>query len=140
MTVPEVYRILRRVTALRSRMDHYMSRIEELESLKTSIGTILPKADIVQRSPEDGSRLEGILIDIEEMQEKLRRAVAEWKDGIQDAEDLINMIDSDTRKTVLELRFIHGMKWEDIAEKTGYTPEWVQRIKKRAIAEIARKC
>ena len=139
MTVSEVYGVLRRVYTLKSRMNHYMTSIEELESLKTSIGSILPRTDIVQTSHDNGSRLDMILIDIDDIQDKFQKTVAEWKQSIVDAEDLINTLDDEVQKTILELRFIRGHKWEDIARETNYTADWVQRLKKRAIRDIARK-
>ena len=60
-------------------MNHYMNSIEELESMQASIGSILPKTDLMQTSHDSGSRLNDIMFTLDDLQGKLQKMVAEWK-------------------------------------------------------------
>ena len=48
----------------------------------------------------------------------------------------IEQMQDETEKTVLRLRYIHWLRWEQIAERMGYSPEHVQRIHKKAVGNF----
>lgn len=45
----------------------------------------------------------------------------------------IEKMEDETEKTVLRLRYIHWLRWEQIAERMGYSQEHAQRIHKKAL-------
>ena len=74
---------------------------------------------------EYAAQLDGLLADLKEQLEKrisIRREITQKIEQMQD----------ETEKTVLRLRYIHWLRWEQIAERMGYSPEHVQRIHKKA--------
>ena len=69
------------------------------------------------------------LADLKEQMEKrisIRREITQKIEQMQD----------ETEKTVLRLRYIHWLRWEQIAERMGYSPEHVQRIHKKALGNF----
>ena len=138
MTVREVYKKLSEVRAARVSAELLLDRLRALDSLKTSIKSILPTKDKVQTSG-GGSRLENIIVEIDAKEELLQRHVhAYWK-AEEEAKTLISLVENDMARAILSKRFLDGKKWEIIAMETGYTMEWTQRLKKRGVREIARK-
>lgn len=49
---------------------------------------------------------------------------------------VINMVGDSTYRTLLVMRYIRFMKWEEIAEEMHYTYKWIHILHKRAIKEI----
>ena len=45
----------------------------------------------------------------------------------------IEKMEDETEKTVLRLRYIHWLRWEQVAERMGYSQEHAQRIHKKAL-------
>ena len=138
MTVREVYKKLSEVRSARLSVDLLLDRLRSLDSLKTSIKSILPKQDKVQTSG-GGSRLEDIIVEIDAKEELLQRYVHTYWRSEEEAKTLISLVENDTERLILSKRFLDGKKWEIIAMETGYTMEWTQRLKKRGVREIARK-
>ena len=78
---------------------------------------------------EYAAQLDGLLADLKEQMEKrisIRREITQKIEQMQD----------ETEKTVLRLRYIHWLRWEQIAERMGYSPEHVQRIHKKALGNF----
>ena len=68
---------------------------------------------------------------------RLYMLVKGWKNSIEDARQLIQYAGNDMQQMILEMRFINGMKWADIARETGYRIETVQMIKKKSVKNIS---
>ena len=78
---------------------------------------------------EYAAQLDGLLADLKEQMEKrisIRREITQKIEQMQD----------ETEKTVLRLRYIHWLRWEQIAERMGYG--WTQghRIHGRALTNF----
>lgn len=70
--------------------------------------------------------------DIESEAEKLRGLIAETTKVID------RLIDPAERE-ILELRYLNGFKWEDVAAKMLYDPRQVRRIHVRALEHVQRE-
>lgn len=138
MTVREVYKKLAEVRSARLATELLIERLRELDSLKTSIKSILPRADVVQTS-HSNDKLSDIIAEIAENEEILQRRVHKYLNAAEEAKLLISYAEKDMVRAILNKRYIDGKKWEIIAMETGYTMEWVQRLKKKGVQEIARK-
>lgn len=78
---------------------------------------------------EYAAQLDGLLADLKEQMEKrisIRREITQKIEQMQD----------ETEKTVLRLRYIHWLRWEQIAEWMGYGWTQVHRIHGRALANF----
>lgn len=81
---------------------------------------------------EYAAQLDGLLADLKEQMEKrisIRREITQKIEQMQD----------ETEKTVLRLRYIHWLRWEQIAERMGYGWAQVHRIHGKALANFKMK-
>ena len=61
-------------------------------------------------------------------------------DGLlADLKEQIEQMQDETEKTVLRLRYIHWLRWEQIAERMGYGWAQVHRIHGKALANFKMK-
>ncbi len=51
----------------------------------------------------------------------------------------INQIDNADYRLILELRYLHYYRWDQISDKIGYVERHVYRLHGQALAEFARK-
>lgn len=138
MTVSEVYRKLGEVRSAKLSVELLLDRLRALDAMKTSIRSIMPKEVDVQTS-RGTSRLEDIIVEIDEKEELLQRRVHWYMDAVESVKSLILTVEKDTARQILVKRYIDCKKWEIIALETGYTVEHIQRIKRKAVQEIARR-
>lgn len=78
---------------------------------------------------EYATQLDGLLADLKEQMEKriqIRREITQKIEQMQD----------ETEKMVLRLRYIHWLRWEQIAEYMGYGWTQVHRIHGRALTNF----
>ena len=78
---------------------------------------------------EYAAQLDELLIELKEQREKrikIRREITEKIEAMQD----------ETEKTVLRLRYIHWLKWEQIAERMGYSFRNITKIHGKALAHF----
>lgn len=81
---------------------------------------------------EYAAQLDGLLADLKEQMEKrisIRREITQKIEQMQD----------ETEKIVLRLRYIHWIRWEQIAERMGYGWAQVHRIHGKALANFKMK-
>lgn len=74
-------------------------------------------------------QLDGLLADLKEQMEKrisIRREITQKIEQMQD----------ETEKMVLRLRYIHWLRWEQIADRMGYGWTQVHRIHGRALTNF----
>lgn len=77
-------------------------------------------------------QLDGLLADLKEQMEEKIRIRREITQKIEQMQD-------ETEKTVLRLRYIHWLRWEQIAERMGYGWAQVHRIHGRALTNFKMK-
>lgn len=137
----------------------YMSRYLEAKAgeavlrrmLEDLEGQISPKAITYSDMPKgggDGKDLTDYVIKREETMEKLKRQIRE-KEQIQlEIIDVIANLSKAPKetarqmqqdKTLLYMRYIQGLRWEDIMDKIGYEWSHVHRIHGRALNNITIK-
>ena len=85
----------------------------------------------VTRSPMENAVLR--LIDLEH---EINQDIDKLVDLKQEMSCLINKISNEGFKVLLELRYLSGNSWEDIAEMMGYELRWVYRLHGKALQEF----
>lgn len=75
---------------------------------------------------EYAAQLDELLTELKNQMEKRIKIRREITQKIEEMED-------ETEKTVLRLRYISWLRWEQIAERMGYSQEHTQRIHKKAL-------
>lgn len=83
-----------------------------------------------------GGDLSRYMVLVDEQIEKLGKECLEVEAAYTGIECRIKQMKSDTEKEVLRLRYIRGMKWEDIAVEMGYGLQGVYKVHGRALAHF----
>ena len=119
-------------------LDHRIdSKIEQIASLNalatkcTSAITGMPH----NPSPSQSTMADAIckIVDLQELLKKDLSALVDLKREIM---GVINGIENDEYKTVLEKRYLCFQKWEQIAVNMHYSVQYATRLHDRALAEL----
>ena len=127
---------LRQIRVLNAKIARRKKQLEELQALATSMGSP-STGDRVQSSPS-GDKMSGI--------------VARWVDLEQDIavmiDDLVNLknriigeiyqLDDERYIRILEMRYVDGDRWEQIAKDMGYGMPHLFRLHGSALQEFTR--
>ena len=119
-------------------LDHRIdSKIEQIASLNalatkcTSAITGMPR----NPSPSQSTMADAVckIIDLQELLKKDLSALVDLKREIM---GVINGIENDEYKTVLEKRYLCFLSWEQIAVDMGYEMSWLYRLHQRALEKV----
>ena len=85
--------------------------------------------------PHDGgvSDLSDYVVALDSQIEKLYRAQLETVQRYQEISGAVEQIPDDKERELLQLRYLRGERWEDVARKMKYTERQVFRIHGEAI-------
>ena len=111
-----------------------LEKIEETRELALRVNQAL-RPDHVQ----GGSRkniVEEVAIKVADLTIQLEKQVDEYKELQKNVINLINGVPDDTQRKVLELRYIHFKKWEEISDVVNYTRMNVSRIHLKGLNEV----
>ena len=119
---------------LNQRIESKLGQIEELHDLATK--ATVTYSDM-PRNPNNGhSRLEDAVIKIIELETEINKDMVELVELKKDIIRRIKAVESTELQTVLELRYLSYMRWEEIAIELGYGIDNVFRLHRNALDEI----
>ena len=73
---------------------------------------------------------------VKRLERKLKRKLDELMDERARIEEYIESIDNATIRMILRLRYINGLKWDQIGREIGYTERQCRRIYKKFIERM----
>lgn len=113
-----------------------LESIEELDNRLTSTATKQADPDSVQHSPSLRDIQADLIIKKVELEEKLIRKYKNIVETRGKIERTIETVKGGRERTLLRMRYIQGMRWEDICVAMGY--EWAQthRVHGEALKEV----
>jgi len=79
------------------------------------------------------SKVEKYILELWDVHNELQKEISVLMERSRKAEKLIETLPDDRHRTVLQLRYLCGMSWEEIARKMGYTLRWVHQLHKNAL-------
>jgi len=79
------------------------------------------------------SKVEDNVLAMLDVQKEIDQQIQELMQETKRAEKLIGRLKDPKHRTVLQLRYLCGMSWEEIARKMGYTLRWVHQLHKNAL-------
>lgn len=92
---------------------------------------------------QDGMPHESSCMDLSEYAAQLDELLTELKDQMEqririrrEITQRIEAMQDETEKTVLRLRYIHWLRWEQIAERMGYSLRNITKIHGKALAHF----
>lgn len=79
------------------------------------------------------SDLSGYAATLDDLIEKLKKERLEKIQNLRSIEDQISQMQDEDEKHVLRLRYIKGMKWEEVAVEMGHSWQHTHRIHSKAL-------
>ena len=129
MTKEDLLNIIR----LNDRIESKLRQKEELKSTMYSIGSIDYSKDRVQTSLVNST--EDLIIKIVDFEEEITKSIDRLIDLKQEASKVIDQIDG-AYGTVLEMRYLECMRWEEIAYRLNYSIQHVYRLHGQALLKL----
>ena len=111
-----------------------LDQIARLRELSTKITQTLTP-DKVKSNSEN--RLESSVSKIVDIEREIGTSIDQLERTRLQVESVINSVPNVNQRNVLRLRYISGMKWEQIAVKLNYDYRWVLRLHGKALNKIA---
>jgi len=111
-----------------------LDQIARLRELSTKITQTLTP-DKVKSNSEN--RLESSVSKIVDIEREIGTSIDQLERIRLQVESVINSVPNVNQRNVLRLRYISGMKWEQIAVKLNYDYRWVLRLHGKALNKIA---
>jgi DNA-directed RNA polymerase specialized sigma subunit len=113
------------------------SKERQLESLRAHAGYVSPSiSDMPKGSPSRQSLVEETAVRILSLEEHITEQIAELvrlKKGIAEA---ISRVNNPEYETILEMRYLSFMQWEEITDRMGYGSNYVFEIHRKALRLI----
>ena len=131
----EVYSFLKSIQGFDLQLLRLQSQKRALEACLLPSGIRYDK-DKVMSSPED--QLSKICAEIHEIEVKMADIAYKKAQRIVEVEKVINKLSEEEYKTVLTLCYIDHMPISDIADKLGYSSDWVYKKRRKATDELER--
>ena len=111
-----------------------LDEIIRLREMATKVTQVLTP-DKVKGGMEN--RREESIAKIVDMEKEIGASIDDLKKIREQVECAINTIPNANQRDVLRLRYLNGMKWEQIAVKLNYDYRWVLRLHGMALHVIA---
>ena len=116
------------------------SRIRRLEYLRSQVGSSNREiTGIPKRSPSSTSQMEELtvrILDLELAIEQDEKSLASARSEITTA---INSLNNENLSTILQMRYLDYMRWEDIMASLGYCRSYLYELHGRALKRICQK-
>lgn len=85
------------------------------------------------------SRVEDNVLAMLDTHAELKRQSEDLVRESRKAEKLIATLGDIRHRTVLQLRYLCGMRWDEIAEKMHFTQRWVHKLHREAIEALEKR-
>ena len=112
-----------------------LEKIEELRDIALRVSQVM-YPDRIQGG-EIKNPVEEYVMKKFELTKALEEEIEKYKILQKNIIALINTLDDDLQKKILDLRYIHFKKWEEIGDLLHYDSKWLINIHKRAINSLA---
>lgn len=131
--------IKRRLKAVWFFRQRILSDVQRLKELRSIAEQMTPKlTGMPSGTNQQGSRMEKAVADLLEHEQMIKREVVELEDCIQETRQCIDQLPVDSERAVLELRYITGMKFEQICGVLQYSWPHVIRLHGMALMHLAK--
>ena len=127
--------VLNRGYRAKERIAARQKRIEDWRQIAESITANPENASSGGGYPT--SKTENCVVAIMTLEEEIRDEIIEIADFERQTSQIIKELIEDLNfKTVLELRYLSYLRWEEIAVKMNYTFRWTQELHRRALTAL----
>lgn len=126
---------LRQYQQLKREKDMLEEKLEELESAMTS--PRIQKLDgMPQGQPQGGSLMDLLVEQHLALKNLYASKLRELNDTLLDIETAIESLTDPTERNLMRLRYIDGLRWEEVTVAIGYSWQQTHRIHARALERL----
>ena len=130
----EAKKYLSQAFGLNQRIESKLGQIEDLHDLATK--ATVAYSDMPRNPNKGHSRLEDAVIQIIELETEINQDMIKLVELKKDIIRRIKAVESTELQTILELRYLSYMRWEEIAIEFGYGIDNVFRLHRTVLDEI----
>lgn len=123
---------LRRVRGIDRRIDQAQERVDRVRA-RLEAGRMANLSGMPRGGSRDWTETADKLIELEQRVNANIREMVRWKLAAMDA---IDAVEEARLREVLELYYIDGVTWEQVAEQMQLDPRWVYRLHGKALLKI----
>ena len=84
------------------------------------------------------SKVEKYILELWDVHNELQQEIARLMEQSREVECRIKCLVDSRHRAVLELRYLCGLTWEEIASRTNFTLRWVHKLHKEALEAFDR--
>ena len=110
-------------------------QLESLMSLSMKVTSSFGKEKVSGGNIQK-SKMESTIVKMMDLENELSSDIDRLVDLKKDMQDTINSMDDLNQQLLLELRYLGGKSWDEIAASMGYDPRTVYRIHGKALKEF----
>ena len=118
-------------------IDSKLEQLEMLKSLAMKVTSSFTKEKISGGNIEK-SKMESTIVKVIDLEHEINADIDRLVDLKKDIQDTINKMNDINQQLLLELRYLSGKGWDEIAASMGYDPRTVYRIHGKALKEFER--
>lgn len=108
--------------------------LENLKSNRLKVKGMQLKPEVVQES-RNGNRQEDLIIRIMDLEKEITKDINDLIKKKSKAKRVIDRLDQ-PYKVIMTMRYLEGMKWEEIAYRIGYSIQAVYKIHGQALKRV----
>jgi len=116
-------------------IDSKLEQLATLKSLAMKVTSSFTKEKICGGNIEK-SKMESTIVKVIDLENEINADIDRLVDFKKDIQDTINKMDDINQQLLLELRYLSGKGWDEIAASMGYDPRTVYRIHGKALKEF----
>ena len=110
-------------------------RLEWLREIAPGPSMRFSQEERVKGDPR-GSMVENAALKVVELEEEIASDILELVRVMKDIASTINRVDSMECRTILEMRYLSFMEWDEISARMGYGSNWVYQKHREALRNI----
>ena len=125
-----------RATKLDETINSKLQQVAVLRDLALKTTSVLQTDKIQgtkQRSP-----MENALVKLMSLEEEINTDIDNLVDLKRELASFVARIDNPSYRLLLELRYLSGRTWDEVAAMMGYEVSWIYRLHKKALKEANR--
>ncbi len=116
------------------RIESKLSQIESLKSLATRVTTVF--SDMPHSSSPDNQKLEKTIAEIVDLENEVSTDIGRLVSLKREINSAINHVQNEKYRTLLELRYLNFLTWEQIAVNLNFSIQHTYRIHDKALKKI----
>ena len=125
---------LMRAYRIDTRINSKLEQIQSLNDLATKATSVI--SDMPGNATRNVHKTEDVIVKIVDLQNEIKEAMEGLVDLKKQILDSINKVEDPELRTLLELRYISYMSWENIAAEMFYGIDNVFKLHRKALEQI----